>query len=489
MSGFSRVRGWFSRSVAPKETSFNTATLEIDQVNVSDLARELEIKSNARSNGLRQVPASDQLHPDSAEMDIVHHCRSYIQNGFGKLVAVEKGQDDLVSGIQVSAKTSAITEIPAKLSANLTSLLEKSKADLAIRREDYHEADRDYEHFRRENEITRAALYPESHFKHRAGLVLIVLVAAAVNALFFGDALPTGLVGGFGLALIFGCIDVGFSFGLGRLVPRTDLPQAKHRILGGLASVIFLSWAVGWNLLLAHLRDQAQRIANSAESLGREDDMITVAGIAAWESFATNPLGISDLTSWAFAAMGLLLSILAMLDGMRWDEKIPGYSRLDKRRKEARGDYDEACAEFREATSELVDGANSELARIEQEIRNDVHAVSYAITSRQSLQKNYNRVVEYYEKICNNLIHQYRDENRVARRTEAPAFFDEEWNYPDEERHVVDTAPLEKRLAEEKRSAASLPKLRKQIAADIAKVSQEFNSRCVGVADPLNERR
>ena len=488
MSGSAGRRGWFRRGEASRQTSFNTATLEVEQVNVSELAGKLEIKSKAKKNGLREIPASDQIQPDSAEMDIVHHCRSFIQNGFGKIVAAEKGADDLVSGIQISAKTSAMTEIPATLAADLTSLLEKSKADLAMHREQYHEADSDYEHFRRENEISRAALYPESKFFHIATLVLIVLLASSVNAVFFEDALPTGLVGGFWIAFIFGCIDVGFSFGSGRIIPRADLPSLKHRLLGGLALVFFVIWAIGWNLLLAHLRDQAQRIASSTESHGREGDLITLAGTAAWESFITNPVGISDLTSWAFAAMGLLLSFLAMLDGLRWDEKIPGYSRLDRRRKEARADYDEACSAFREDTAELVAKANSDLSCVESEIRNDVQAIANSITTRESLQKNYNRSIEYYEKICNNLIQQYRDENRSARRTPAPGFFNEEWSYPDQEKHIVDTGPLTKRLADEKRAAASVPKLRKKISADIAQVSQDFNSRCVGVADPLSER-
>src|SRR6202022_1861924 len=123
-----------------------------------------------------------------------------------------------------------------------------------------------------------------------------------------------------------------------------------------LALLCYLALAVGLNLALAHYREVSGALVSDA---GRE---VLVR-------LRTTPLGITDVKSWLFFALGILCSVIAFADAFLIFDPYPGYGALEKRRTLAhdayirlKNDLIAKLLEIRDNAIEILEEANRDLS-------------------------------------------------------------------------------------------------------------------------------
>jgi hypothetical protein len=168
---------------------------------------------------------------------------------------------------------------------------------------------------------------------------------------------------------------------------------------------------VGFNLGVAHYRD----------ALGGQDP--DNAGIIALEDLGTHLLSIHDFQSTMLLALGILFSVLAFYDGFGMDDPYPGYGAVSRK-------WEEACEEFQQVkkgeVSTLGVLKDQKISRLRGEI--DYLANMYSrlpdeLQRRRSLATRWEHDMERLQRAANTMVATYREANRRARSSPAPAHF------------------------------------------------------------------
>ena len=103
----------------------------------------------------------------------------------------------------------------------------------------------------------------------------------------------------------------------------------------GVLSYVMVALAL--NLAIAHYRDVAQ--ISSAQ-----------ADVQAVQAMLSAPFGLRDLQSWLLLGMGAFFSVLACIDGFKFDDPYPGYGRKHRELVACQDDRDNLRTETLRAT-------------------------------------------------------------------------------------------------------------------------------------------
>ena len=191
--------------------------------------------------------------------------------------------------------------------------------------------------------------------------------------------------------------------------------QLNHRnwlrkLFGLCALVCFLVLVVLLNLALAHYREVSGSLVSDA---GRE----VLARLQA------APLAIADVKSWLFFALGILCALIAFGDAFLIFDPYPGYAPLEKRRAEAhdayirrKNDLIERLLQIRDEAIEILEEANRDLS-----LRRSEHDA--ILESRARLVRLFAAHQSHLERAANALLAVYREADKRARKTPAPARF------------------------------------------------------------------
>ena len=125
--------------------------------------------------------------------------------------------------------------------------------------------------------------------------------------------------------------------------------------------------------------------------------------------------------------VGILFAIIALFDGLKIDDKYPGYGPIVKKLKAAQEELHYELDELKNSSSnyadEYLEKGDTERSRLNQE----------AIALRENHDFTKERVKQEYPKYCNyyaenfkNLINAYRNYNMEARFDEPPEYFSKE---------------------------------------------------------------
>jgi hypothetical protein len=214
--------------------------------------------------------------------------------------------------------------------------------------------------------------------------------------------------------LLLAVIDILVVFNFGRAIAWIVAHSWGYRIASFAALASFTAWAGGYNLLVGHVREALQIDPETAMT-------------AAWQSFVAAPLGLAQADSWVLVAIGLALSVLAMADGLNWDDKYPGYGALHRRLVLARDQLEHWKRSWREGARVLRQSTLDRLDSTSRDAGRDVIALDHTIETKALLLRNIRNFSFHYEESCNALIRVYRDHNLKHRETQAPEYFSRTW--------------------------------------------------------------
>ena len=173
-------------------------------------------------------------------------------------------------------------------------------------------------------------------------------------------------------------------------------------------------FAVLLNLALAHYREVSGALYDDA-------------GAQVIRRLLQSPADLADIKSWLFFAIGMVWSVFALVDGVFFTDPYPGYAALERRVRKAHEDYITRKSELIDQLRDIRDDAAQQMADAQSDLGKRRAEHSSILAGRARMLQLFEGHQDQLERACNALLSKYRNTNRSARSTPAPARFDEPW--------------------------------------------------------------
>lgn len=264
----------------------------------------------------------------------------------------------------------------------------------------------DFAKFREDHGLTRREPhYPDKSKKWLLVGILMVLfvVESGANSAFLAKGHELGLIGGWVVALGISALNILPSFLIfGPISRYLGHVSRWRRILAGASMAIYAGFAFMLNLGVAHYREVS-------------GDLIGEAGVAVVQRMQDAPFGLEDAESWLLFGLGFLFSIIAFIDGRKFDDVYPEYGRRDRAMRRAREEY-----------LDLLESVNGELDEIQEDsletVKRIAHKARYQPKERRRIVNDWRRRITEFDqhaaqlqRVGEALIDEYREANRTAR--------------------------------------------------------------------------
>jgi hypothetical protein len=367
-------------------------------------------KKNGEENGKSNVPAAGAKEPAETETRIVYlaeeHLATINDMATKELTDIDRQINDCVVN-----RADAFHDLETAADTEFQRYLLLAKPELQKLRVEERRQLRDLKFFKARNGLDRLAAYPESLWLHVAFVAVAVLVECVFNTYFFAAGSELGQLGGFFQALLISAGNVATALVVGRLA-LTNLHHVDwRRVTAGAAG--FIAWIAGvtaYHLLVAHYRDT---LAIDTQS----------AIVGALDSFATSPLHLESLDSVLVLVIGAVISLIALIDGYKFDDPYPGYGEQDRRYQQKRRAYEAKEVEVRQRLAATIQDAERRVQERLQTYEAKSGRMTDLITGVAAVVDHFENLYQQVDDIVRAAITQYRTANRKIRTEADPASF------------------------------------------------------------------
>lgn len=400
---------------APHE--FKEALQTFPDLSIDTIAKQLSLAKRGQARGVRNEPGTK-----STEFDEVEHAVSELIHGARKSAhqqAIDQIDlyDQRLNALDFEGRISAINDAAPLAVSEFGAEAKQGRDELYMLRRGVVENEDERAQFKKDNRIKRAPYVSSSATNiFKIGLLVFLFAFETyVNGVFLAKGNELGLIGGAVEALVFAVLNIVISFFIGLGGARYLNHRSAIKKLYGFASFIFwLGFVILLNLALAHYREISGSLYEDA-------------GAKVITQLMQQPLGLQDIKSWLFLAIGLVFSMTAFLDGLFFSDRFPGYAALEKRVRSAHARYIHRKEDLIEGLKDILEEASETMdeARKDLGIRRGEH--NSIIGGKNRLSRMFAEHQEHLERTGNALLTAYRSPNQEARSTPAPARFEQRW--------------------------------------------------------------
>ena len=385
-------------------------------INLDQIAEQLEIKQKAASDAGYGLPASDASKANSTEREI----QSYFEN---RMAAINRIVNDELSLRNTSITDTNLEDERALISnhtehskLSLKSLVAREFRSLKQLKQELDDLQQEYSAFQQQNNLSRTAHYPQSQVLYFSIILIFWLLESAGNGYFFAEGSALGLLGGVGQAVIIAAINISIAFFfIGWLFRYKNHYLVWKQVIAFAGLAIYISCAFAFNLLVAHYRDF---FAVDPEQ----------AGVLAVQRFIDTPLSLSEFNSWMLFLMGLLFAVFAFVDGYKRDDIYPEYGRLHRRLQSLNEEYEEHRDYVVTEIGDVREMFLHKLEDMKQAVLLKHTRLVHLVEDKQAFVAEYEQGMANFIAAANTLIYRYRDFNMSYRQNSAPAYFSQDWN-------------------------------------------------------------
>ena len=411
--------GWFERFFQWMTTSargsHRKAHPDLNPIDVDKLARELNLHAEAKRLGAAGVPSPAAVSlcgPESVVLQRVERSRQeYVDWAATRLNVLSRD----LSRSNVTAEVNRARQADAEFERKASVILSEAESVLRRLAETARARKDELAAFKAEHKLTKEAHYPTSSGRFLAigFLVILILLEGAFNANFFATGLDTGLLGGLIEAVLAALGNVSIAFLLGRfVVPFVFHSNPLLKIGGflGLALALVIITTVG--LGISHYRDALT------------SELPDAAGVAQ-AALLSDPFGLKAGASWALFGVSITFGLLALFDGLLFDDRYPGYGAITRRMRDAVDDYEDEVAGIREQLEGLKQEELQALDRVLESSQASVAAFESAIRDKSTAGHRLQQAVTDADNSLEALLKLFRTENEVHRGgLPRPTYFD-----------------------------------------------------------------
>src|ERR1700736_618240 len=382
-------------------------------LNIDKLANDLGLAQSGAERGAREEPASDTLPLDDIENAIIERVEAEKNAAHGTLLDEIRTYKERLTGLDFEGRFGTIRQAAPAAVTEFRAEAAQGRDELHSLRRHLRDLEFERDEFRRRNRLKRTAHWASGgNLTLKVGILVALFVFEVfLNGFFLSKGSELGYLGGAVEAFTFALLNVVVSF----LIAAAGVRQLNHRnylrkLFGLISFVCYVALALGLNLALAHYREAS-------------GSLVADAGREVLARLQTNPLGIADVKSWLFFALGLLCSLIAFADAFLVFDPYPGYAPLEKRRAQAhdayirrKNDLIARLLEIRDDAIEILEEANRDMS-----IRRGEHDA--ILESRARMVRLFAAHQSHLERAANALLAAYREANKRARTTPPPPRF------------------------------------------------------------------
>lgn len=357
---------------------------------------ELEARGKKRASGGEPPRGPGQL--DDIENQIIEHVKSAQRNSHQILDNDLQSYAQRLSSLHFQERVTAIKTTAPDCIVEYRAEVAKGANELHEVRRDLLQHESTWEEFRAKHGITRLALLhsPAATALKWGFLVLLLVVECALNGSFLAKGSQLGLVGGISEALAFAALNVGAAlaaavFGARLLVHRNYF----LKLIGSLAVVAWLCFAVLLNLALAHYREVAGTLVNDG-------------GHQVVARMQEAPFALNEIQSWVLFGIGMLFAIGAFVDSLLLFDPYWGYGSVEKRLRKARQSYQNLHADLVNELHTIYEDYSKKLGLIGQDLAARLGELGRITDGRQRRIGLFDSHQDHLETAANTLLSTYR---------------------------------------------------------------------------------
>ncbi len=393
--------------------SYRPATEIFLDLNVDRVADNLGLASNGSDRGAENRPSADAETFDDVEHRVVELIETHKQDAHSIYLEHLHTYDERLTALNFEERFAIIQQAAPESVGEFRAEAALGRDELFSLRRRLYDSEQERDDFRRRHRLARPArLSSQGKTLLKVGILAILFVIEVIiNGNFLAKSNPQGLLGGAVQAVSFAALNIIASFLCG-LVPIRLINRRNYffKLIGLLSAIGYLAFATALNLTLAHLREIPPTVNGD---VGQE----------VMVQLLQTPLVLNDIISWVFFGIGFIFSLVAMTDGLLFTDPYFGYASLEQRCNEARAQYTEGKAELIERLREIRDAASEAMNGAARDLsvrRGEFDAI---IQARGRLAQRFAEHQNHIERSCRALLSIYREANRKARTTPAPAYF------------------------------------------------------------------
>lgn len=423
-------------------------------IDTARIEQELNLSNFAAEQGRRELPDRDAQMLDMIEQKVVQRIESEWAWQGGELINSLRAYASRLVGFSIHAEYTKLRLTAKNALTRLRSASLEAGGELGHLRDSFIAARNELQDFRQRHKLNRPARNPARRWTTFGLLFVLVAVESILNGFFFAKGSQFGLLGGIGTAIGVSVTNVVFAFLAGLLPARwMNRRNLVIKLLGFMFTFSAVAVLVALHAFAMHFRE--------ATAVVGED----VAMDYAVRHLLQSPVGISDINSAYLFGLGLLFAFSAFWKGYTFDDPHPGYGAVYRRAVAARENYreehDALFGELEEIKEETVSALKDGIGRLPL----FPQLAAQARAERAGLLQDFRSYESSVETAANQLLAAYRDANRNARTTPAPAHFDQRWTLP----HSLLTSAEVKTLTAE---AEARPENVEAIVSDLHQLSE-----------------
>ncbi len=403
---------------------------EFPVINPDMVAEKLDLIAKAQEEGKKNLPPSEQeVRFSTAELEIDTEIQRTVAGYERRASArVENLDADILGTIKDNEEDIAnIYLMPERFKDEVKTYLAAALTEFDEARAEFREVTREYKSFRRKNKLEERVCEPAKSRGHIfvswSMLFIFIAFEAVINSSLFATNMSSGLIGGFGTALLLSLVNVLVCFFLGRVSRYRNLASLFYKSAGLFVFIIFAIWLVVFGLATAHFRDvlQSSNIINMSDpSLG----IITIAAKESLISLKADPLGLSDIFSYLLMGVTILFGVMAFYDGLRYDDDpCPGYFKVTAKYINISGAWADAIEERRAEINKIKDKYLKSIKDTIMALHNGLVHARKSNHSKELTLSSYSNAQRSADKAFQSLVSKFRIENAKCRTTPEPVFF------------------------------------------------------------------
>ncbi|MGA7808379.1 hypothetical protein [Bradyrhizobium sp.] len=394
---------------------YRPATTIFLDLSVDRIADELQLAARGTERGAENRPTTEAQALDDIEHRIVERIEAHKQDANTIYLDHLHTYDERVTALRFEERFATIQQAAPEAVGDFRVEATIGRDELFVLRRRLNESELERERFRARHRIERPARLssPGKVILKIGVLAILFIIEVVINGSFLARANVGGLLGGAAQAVTFAALNIIASFFWGMVLIRlVNRRNYGLKLVGLLSFLCYLGFAAALNLTLSHLREIPPAVSVTDQ-----------VGQVVLHRLLTAPVALTDINSWVLFGIGLLFSLIAMTDGLLFFDPYMGYAGLERR-------WIEATRQFANARSELIDRLQdiredatetmNETARDLSVRRSEYDAL---LQGRERLAQRFSQHQNQIEQAGRALLEIYREANRHARSTPAPAHF------------------------------------------------------------------
>ncbi|WP_341368979.1 hypothetical protein [Yoonia sp. BS5-3] len=404
-----------------KNEAFVPSASVFPEIDNDRLSRELDLKVKGGTRGRKGLPRKEDQTLDQIELEAVSKVEALRRRGLENFETNRQVYSERLNQVG-TAKMQVETVADDTKSRFLEETIRWRSAMVAPRervQETYNWRNR----FREIHKLERPAKKASSLVSIIGLGFVMVMLESAGNAYLFAQKNTLGLLGGLMAAFLVSFGNVAISTLLGMATRYINIRGISRIFLTLLGLGFFLLWlvfATGYNLGVAHFRDAVETVGEWRE-----------AGEIAMQTLVANPISLHTMESYILFLLGAFISIISLLKGYHSSDPYPGYSKVQADLTNARESYVDHLEEALETLSDHRDEAVETLHEALEEVQRNIRDSIDALYGQRTLTSGVSAFLEQTDIAANFLLSVYREANRAARPDgdEVPPYFLESFQF------------------------------------------------------------